>query len=506
MKKDDCRDMRHQGTGSIVYEQYKHEVAELQRKLAEISAENHNSKEQIETLLRVAMEGYGEVREFVDDLSHVLGSMQSKHGEIAEHFNIAVRNAERIIHGKKPSATMENVKRTAPEDYLLYGVPLQSKYYYSAEKSLKEVLGHWKQYKNMEFGLNKGFYEIPKDQYEQIMKILSGDKSYDQYQLVLKRVKDIEFETGRPFEKVVLKGKLTYDEVQLENIKKSLDAKEQSLLNEASCQKKQVDSKSQSQQQAAREEAKPSFRKASQSAAVSALFSGGLEFAAGIYRKCKAGKTLDKFTAEDWKELGIDIAKATIEGGVSGYAIYGVTNYLRFPDILKTLGIPIASGSVSLCFGLLDLKLQRIQNELSEMEYENRIQEIFINAALCAVGAALGDYVIKVPILGVFLGSAIMGQFAQEIIDGAMYAAQSIASQNDILGPYCEELRKVDLVKIRMRISLVSEAVYELENAGTQTDKNRILINVIKEMDLPSVFGERTIDDSMTDPEWVLKF
>lgn len=499
----ETRDTRHQGSGAIVYEFYKRNIEQLRSRLAEICAEDQILKEQIDSLLKKAMDGYAEVRDFIADLEHVLGSMDTKHGEIAEHINVAERNGERIILGKRPNSTMKNVKRTAPEDYLLNGIPVQSKYYHRADKSLDAVLKHLNQYEGIGYGQNKELYEIPKDQFEIIMRVLAGDHSQEHYQAILNKIKAIEEKTGRPFEKVVLKGKATYDEVLLENIYKTLDTKEQNIQNEADAQKKQIDADSKKKQQAANEEAKPSFEKASQSAALSALFSGGLELAAGIYRKCKDGKSLSQFTVEDWEELGIDTAKATAEGGISGYAIYAATNYTKLPE---NFGTPIASAGVSLCFGLLELKLQIKQKSMTELEYQNRCHELFINSALNALGAAAGTALIPIPVLGSVIGSAVAGQITQDILAAVDYAAANIASQNAILREYCEELQKIDLEQIRLSTQYIGHSLAALESAEGQAQINEILRNTVEKMGLPSAFGYSTIDERMKDPNWVLKF
>lgn len=499
----ETRDTRHQGSGAIVYEFYKRNIEQLRSRLAEIYAEDQNLKEQIDSLLEKAMDGYAEVREFIEDLDHVLGSVKSKHGEIAEHINVAERNGERIILGKRPNSTMKNVMRTAPEDYRINGIPVQSKYCQAAEKSLNAVIDHLHQYEKINYGHNKELYEIPKDQYELIMQILSGDNSYDHYQAVLNKVKIIEQETGRPFTEIVLKGKTTYAEVQLTNIQKTLDAKEQEIQSKANTPKKQVDSDSKKKQQAAKEEAKPSFEKASQSAAMAALFSGGLELAAGIYRKCKDGKSLTQFTVEDWEELGIDTAKATAEGGISGYAIYAVTNYTNLPE---NFGTPIASAGVSLCVGMLELKMQAKQKSMTELEYQNRCHELFINSALNALGAAAGTALIPIPVLGSVIGSAIAGQITQDILAAVDYAAANIASQNAILREYCEELQKIDLEQIRLSTQYIGHSLAALESAEGQSQINEILRKTVEEMGLPSVFGYSSIDERMKDPSWVLKF
>ena len=57
-------------------------------------------------------------REFIGSPEHILGSMGSKHGEIAEVFEVRFGNADKIIRGENPNYTFDGVGRTAAEDYL----------------------------------------------------------------------------------------------------------------------------------------------------------------------------------------------------------------------------------------------------------------------------------------------------------------------------------------------------------------------------------------------------
>ena len=65
-----------------------------------------------------AMAELQKLKIFVSDPSHILGFIRQKHGEIAEHVQVAFMNAERFIVGQEANHTFDGVGRLAPEDYL----------------------------------------------------------------------------------------------------------------------------------------------------------------------------------------------------------------------------------------------------------------------------------------------------------------------------------------------------------------------------------------------------
>lgn len=75
------------------------------------------------------------IKEFISNPAHILGNPLSKHGEIAENFQVYVSNAIKMLTGEATEYTFENVGRTAPEDYLKNGAPVQSKFYHEYAKA-----------------------------------------------------------------------------------------------------------------------------------------------------------------------------------------------------------------------------------------------------------------------------------------------------------------------------------------------------------------------------------
>ncbi|WP_438875449.1 hypothetical protein, partial [Bacillus cereus group sp. BC58] len=68
-----------------------------------------------------AMDAMNTLREFIGEPGKILGRMDTKHGEIAEQVEVAVRRARDFLAQDAPGATIEGVGRTAPMDYRIVG-------------------------------------------------------------------------------------------------------------------------------------------------------------------------------------------------------------------------------------------------------------------------------------------------------------------------------------------------------------------------------------------------
>lgn len=71
---------------------------------------------------------------------------------------------------------------------------------------------------------------------------------------------------------------------------------------------------------------------------------------------------------------------------------------------------------------------------------------------------------------------------------------------------YCAELQAIDVDKLRSEICCVNQALAALESAESQSQINEILRKTVQEMRLPDIFGDGTMDDKMSDSNWVLTF
>lgn len=391
-----------QGIGGIVTEQNRQNAKALMQQMHNINAQSNASKASVDHNLEEALKCIENVRDFVGDPAHILGSPYTKHGEIAEQVDVWFYNADRIMSNQKPDATFDGVGRTAPEDYLVQGIPVQSKYINGANNSLAHVIEHMEKYNT--FGREDGsYYVIPKDQYELIEKALSGDASgisEKSVRAIREKINFVKNHTGRDLGDVIRPGNVDYASVQQGKIHQTLDNKDTQLKQTASDKKADIDRASERKIHAAQNAAKPSWQKAGKAAISAAAFSGVSQLTIGIYFKCKQGKKLSEFTTDDWKDIGLDTGKAAVEGGISGAALYGITN---FTGVSSTT----ASAGIALAFSITELVYQRSVGHLSEEDFTTGCEMAAVNAAVSAVGAAAGQQLIPVPVLGAFIGSFI---------------------------------------------------------------------------------------------------
>lgn len=340
-----------------------------------------------------------ELKDFVGDPNHILGSLVTKHGEIAEHVQVNFSNARRLVEGLDRNHTFEGVGRTAPEDYLRNGNPVQSKFYNGAKNTLSAIEHHLDTYPDF---VNKGgTYDIPKDQYDEIIRVIKLSKS-DPSALskadirILNAVKQFESKTGLSFTKDVNPSVTGYKDVQQGKIHKTIDDEEKNIKKE-----------DQKQRDKAYEKSKPTLQEGLKVTAVSAAVEGGVGFCLAVAKKIKSGKNLSDFTAEDWKEVGIDTGVSTLKGGIRGGAIYAATNFTATSS-------NVASAYVTAVFGVASqINLYRSGN-VSKEDFVINCETICLDVSVSAVASLAGQVLIPVPVLGAVIGN-VVGETVYEI-------------------------------------------------------------------------------------------
>lgn len=385
---DQMRNARTQGVGSMVSEQNRQNALELMQKMHKIDTQNAAAKARIENNLDKALQCVDNVRDFVGSPEHILGNPKTKHGEIAENVDVWFHNADQIMRNRKADATFEGVGRTVATDYEVHGVDVQSKYINGANNSLSHVLKHMEDYiGNYEAFGKDGYYVIPKDQYELIQRVLKDDKeiSSKTARAINEKLEKIkELSGNRELGDIIRPGEVDYAAVQQGKIHETLDKKTDQLNQTADSQKQRADERSDKKREQAQQEAAPSLQKAGKAAAEAAFISGGFQLAVGIYSKCREGKKINEFTVDDWKDIGIDTAKAAAEGGISGFAIYSITNF-------TSISAGPAAAGVSLAFSVSELAYRKSTGAISDEEFKESCQMAALNAAVSAVGAAIGQ-------------------------------------------------------------------------------------------------------------------
>ena len=358
--------------------------------------------------LAFALEQIEAVKKELKDPTNFLGRMDTKHGEVAEKIEIAIRNArealnQNVKNAANFSATFEGVGRTAPEDYIIDGIEVQSKFINGLNNNLKHVIDHMEKYD--QFGRDGSYYHIPKDTHEQIQKILDGESidgiKSSTIDAVKDKVRQIEGLSGKSFSEVVQSGESTYDEVQLYKADGTLDSHSSQLKSDN--QNKTNDIK-------ADDAYKASIEEAGKAALAGAAIGAGISFVSFVYQKNKEGKNLFKgdFKNDDWKELGIDTGKAALIGGLSGGVLYGLTNYAG-------MAAPFAGAVVTAAKSMASLSLQYKEGELTLDEFIDLSFVSCAESATVGLASMIGQTLIPIPIVGSLIGS-MTGKFCIDLL------------------------------------------------------------------------------------------
>lgn len=349
-----------------------------------------------------ALERMQAVRDFIGSPEKIIGSNFTKHGEIAESIEVGLTNARSVLEGGMDRATFDGVGRTAPADYLIDSAEVQSKFINGINNNLnKGVLDHLVKYPD--FTQNGGYYHIPKDQFSIISKILNGEHVDGLSQKTINSIKnhvvEIEKKTGSNFYDVIKPGVSNYDEVQQGVVPQTLDNHERELADRNNKIKDDIG-----------EAHKPGLTDGVKATGVAALVGGTMSFTIGLYQHYKNGKNPFKgdLTVQDWKALGITTAEGAALGGVTGGAIYALTNY-------ASLSAPFAAAVVSAGKGLASLQKSFSNGEISLNEFTDMGLIICAESAIVGLATAAGQAIIPIPILGAVIGS-LAGQFMMSLL------------------------------------------------------------------------------------------
>lgn len=317
------------------------------------------------------------------------GGTKGIHGFLAETMEAHIVNARNLVNGAKPEYVWVNDNGTV--DLIRNGVAIQQKFsQFGGHFGLEAVAGHLKKYPD--FVRNGGKYQLPKDFYEEMRRLLSlspeeAGKLPNKDWTKLNKVREILSENHlslTDFEPSVE----NYADVQRGKIYQTIRKEEVGL--------RETD---QRRRDAAYEASKPSWKQAAQVTAGAAAMEGGVNFCLGIHRKLKSGKRLHDFTASDWKDVGIDTTKGAAGGGIRGAVVYGMTNFTATPAA-------VANALVTAAYGVAGQAIRLRRGDLSEEEFIVNSEVLCLDASMSAVSALMGQTLIPVPVLGAIIGNA----------------------------------------------------------------------------------------------------
>lgn len=350
-----------------------------------------------------ALEQIDRVHNFISTPENILGSDLTKHGEIAEQVEVGVRNARAALAQQDLPASFDGIGRTAPADYSINGIDVQSKFINGTSNNLDHVLKHMDKY--ADFGRDGSYYHIPKDHHETVMRVINGENIDDLSAKTVKSIQDkvneIERETGKSFTEVVKPGISDYSEVQQGKVHDTLNKHEQDLKNEQSDRKEKI-----------YQDHQASLSEGMKVAGIGAAIGGASSLGLGIYKKYKEGKNPFKgeFTADDWKELGLTTAKGSVGGAFTGGGIYALTNY-------ADLSAPFAGAVVSAIKGVGSLTISLSNGDIDFDEFMSQGLIVCAESAIVGLATAAGATLIPIPVIGAVIGS-IAGKMLADFATG----------------------------------------------------------------------------------------
>ena len=459
---------KNQGIGAVVEEVNQLRADELLRNLAKQDINLDNALQELQN-----------IRDFIATPEHILGSQATKHGEIAEQSQVGFENADRLVKGQEATHTFEGVGRTAPEDYLKNGLPVQSKFV-QKNLSIDAINEHLTKYPD--FLSNGGTYDVPRDYYEKIQEYrnlspkelnnLPRSEGGDVARDVVRKIKDFEQANNVKFEDVVNPTQATYDEVQLGKVGNTVDKKEQAIVEA-----------DESERQNYRIIARYSLKEGLKVAGIAAAIDGVLSFGATFASKFKQGKKLGDFTEDDWKDIFKETGIGVVRGGVTGGSIYALTN-------MAGMAAPLAAGLVTATYGVVNQAIQLGKGNISTDDFIYNIGQLATDSAVSGLGALAGQMLIPVPVLGAVVGSIVatkvLGIVRETLFGGTYYdlvnKAEYEAAMSSTYRALADSLKRSQQTFETMVRTFVSES--QRYEQYKQLDKQLDAVNKNKLRDL----------------------
>lgn len=373
---------------------------ELMRNLAKILVDETQKIVEINKRNTLAVEELKATQNLIrDTINSHRGGDKGVHGFLAEFAETGISNARDILANLAKSTELLNDNGDA--DLLVNGHRVQVKFYNQLAKAINAA-GNTK-YQDMQM-------MFPKDQFAVMKQVMNGETPimYQGAELSAKKIAKlrtlIENENntrGMNFDKWAKAAKIDYSQSQKNVVEQVVsdeinDTKQQSAQE---CQKVHEDSKQ--KREMSRDNAKSSLREASKAAGMGALTQGGMRLAMFIYQKHKAGQEIWQFTTKDWRAAGLDTTQSALKGGITGYAIYGLTNVCH-------LAAPSAGALVSGIFGLRNAVFQLRTGAVDDDEFTNLVLNNVFDTMGAALGGIAGQILIPIPVIGALLGSLMV--------------------------------------------------------------------------------------------------
>ncbi|WP_130014208.1 hypothetical protein [Serinicoccus sediminis] len=323
------------------------------------------------------------------------GGAKGMHGFIAEVAQVGVGNARSQVLGE--GTVYEWVNDNGPVDLVRSGVEIQQKFVAAGGRfSLGAITEHVHKYPD--FVKNGGRYQIPADHFEMIQKLHTMDLEEAGKQLTRgmggpslrdwERVRSFLDEGSVGLESLE-PSDLRYHEVQRGAYGSTLGAETEKLR-----------STDQSLRANAYQESHPTPREGAKATSTAAAIEGGTAFVLAVVEKRCGGKTLTKFTSEDWADIAGDTGFGFVKGSVRGLSIYSLTNCTATPAA-------VASSIVTAAFGIAEQAHRLRRGEINELGFIENAELVALEAAVSALSSFVGQALIPVPVLGAVIGNSV---------------------------------------------------------------------------------------------------
>lgn len=398
----------------------------------EIKRGRNNRKQQELKVQDVALSrALKEMRITKANVQHLIetdrGGTKGIHGFIAEASEVGIRNARELVRGMSPSYSWIN--DNGPVDITHNGVDMQMKFVqenfaigHKSSASGGEPSGFYHSVENHPEMLQQGGKLVPpKDYYSKILKLWHMTRE-EASRLTKGNPEGLTYANWRAVHRFfeesgvtiddLTPSTLSYDEVQKDKIFATLEREKERIKETGYQQKIEVYKRN-----------RPNFEEGVYATEVSAALEGGVAFCLAVAQKRKSGKQLSQFTAEDWKEVGIDTAVATTKGGIRGAAVYTLSNFTTTPA-------NVATGYVTAVFGVVSQAKEYEKGNISKEDFVINSEAVCLDVTISAISALAGQVIVPVPVLGAIIGN-IAGQFVSSICKE--YAGQK---EQDIIFNY----------------------------------------------------------------------
>lgn len=372
-------------------------LSDLAHALEKILTTETTKLAELSTRTSRALSELGLAKTEIENLINInRGGESGVHGFIAEFAETGIRNARDVFQNLQKSVSLLNNNGSA--DILLNGKEVQMKFYANILKELHQA----SKYRTMDMML-------PRDHLEIIKQIMDGAKTveYNGNRLTITQINNIKrgieeecVSRGMSYHEWLKSSLLKYKEVQRATIDKTLYNEENEIKRQSINQEKQIKKNAGEEKAEAHQASRPTLGEATKAAGIGAAVQGGLNLGISMYKKHKAGKDVWNYDIDDWKDCGIATAKGAIKGGVSGYAIYGLTNVCH-------LAAPSAGAITSGTFGLSNAVIQYRKGEIDDDEFIDLVTFNAIDSTGAAIGAAVGQIIVPIPVVGALIGSIV---------------------------------------------------------------------------------------------------